>query len=59
MSLLKSKEVASILGCTQRNVALLVKAGKLIPVNPHKDFFLFDAEQVALYNSKKVSDAKE
>jgi hypothetical protein len=59
MVLLKSKEVASILGCTQRNVALLVKAGKLIPVNNHKDFFLFDAEQVAFYNSKKVSYAKE
>jgi hypothetical protein len=57
--LLKSKEVATILGCTQRNIALLVKAGKLIPVNNHKDFFLFDAEQIALYNLKKVSDAKE
>jgi len=59
MILLKTKEVATILGCTPRNIALLVKNGKLVPVNNHKDFFLFDAEQVAFYNSKKVSYAKE
>jgi len=50
---LKSKEVANIIGCTTRNVALLVKSGKLIPVNSHKDFFLFDSNDVELYNSKK------
>ena len=50
---LKSKEVANKLGYTQRNIALLVKAGKLKPVNNHKDFFLFDSKDVELFNSKK------
>jgi hypothetical protein len=55
---LKTKEVASILGCTTRNIALLVKAGKLKPVNNHKDFFLFDANDVELFNSKKLNNEK-
>jgi hypothetical protein len=59
MTLLKTKEVATLLGYTQRNIALMVKAGKLQPVNSHKDFFLFDAEQIELFNSKKVSNAKK
>jgi hypothetical protein len=50
---LKSKEVANLIGCTSRNIALLVKAGKLKPVNNHKDFFLFDSKDVELFNSKK------
>ena len=53
MQFLKTKEVANIFGCTQRNVALMVKAGKLEPVNNHKDFFLFDANEIELFNSKK------
>ena len=56
--LLKTKEVALILGCTQRNVALLVKAGKLTPVNNHKDFYLFDAKQIKMIKSKKLSKIK-
>ncbi|QXP71952.1 hypothetical protein H0I29_07770 [Polaribacter sp. R2A056_3_33] len=51
--LLKTKEVANLIGCTSRNVALIVKSGKLKPVNNHKDFFLFDAKEVELFNSKK------
>ncbi|MEC5164446.1 hypothetical protein RCH18_000162 [Flavobacterium sp. PL11] len=59
MTLLKTKEVAELLGYTPRNIALLVKAGKLKPVNDHKDFFLFDAKEIELFNSKKVSNDKE
>jgi predicted site-specific integrase-resolvase len=59
MTLLKTKEVAELLGYTQRNIALMVKAGKLRPVNTHKDFFLFDAKEIELFNSKKVSNDKE
>jgi hypothetical protein len=51
--LLKTKEVANLIGCTSRNVALIVKAGKLKPVNSHKDFYLFDSKDVELFNSKK------
>jgi len=57
--LLKSKEVANILGYTQRNIALLVKAGKLKPVNNHKDFFLFDAKEIELFNLKKLNNDKK
>jgi len=53
LMLLKTKEVANKLGYSSRNIALLVKAGKLKPVNNHKDFFLFDAKDVELFNSKK------
>ena len=53
MTYLKSKEVAQTLGYTSRNIALLVKSGKLKPVNNHKDFFLFDANEIDLFNSKK------
>jgi hypothetical protein len=56
---LKTKQVANILGYTARNIALLVKAGKLEPVNNHKDFFLFDAKEIELFNSKKVNDDKK
>lgn len=59
MTLLKTKEVAEILGYTQRNIALMVKAGKLTPVNNHKDFYLFDATQIELLTPKKVSNAKQ
>jgi hypothetical protein len=51
--LLKTKEVANLIGCTSRNVALIVKSGKLKPVNNHKDFYLFDSKDVELFNSKK------
>lgn len=57
--LLKSKEVANILGYTQRNIALLVKSGKLKPVNNHKDFFLFDAKEIELFNLKKLNNDKK
>jgi predicted site-specific integrase-resolvase len=58
MTLLKTKEVAEILGYTPRNIALLVKAGKLKPVNTHKDFFLFDAKEIELLTPKKVNNDK-
>jgi predicted site-specific integrase-resolvase len=58
MTLLKTKEVAELLGYTPRNIALLVKAGKLKPVNTHKDFFLFDAEKIELLTPKKVNNDK-
>lgn len=57
---LNTKEVAEILGYTQRNVAYLVSSGKLKPINPnHKTGFIFDPKEVTLFNSKKVSDAKK
>jgi|TARA_R110002074_G_scaffold65261_1_gene155320 hypothetical protein len=56
---LKTKEVANKLGYTSRNIALLVKAGKLKPVNNHKDFFLFDAKEIELFNLKKLNNDKK
>lgn len=53
---LKTKEVAKIFGCTQRNIALMVKTGKLKPVNNHKEFFLFDAYEIELLNFKRNSN---
>ena len=58
MKLLKTKEVATLLGYTQRNIALMVKAGRLQPINNHKDFFLFDAREIELLTPKKVRNAK-
>jgi DNA-binding transcriptional MerR regulator len=51
---LSTKEVAKILGYTTRNVSYLVKSGKINPINSHKDYFLFDAEEIQLFNSKRT-----
>lgn len=56
---LNTKEVANKLGYTARNIALLVKAGKLNPVNNHKDFFLFDTKEIELFNPKKQRNEKK
>jgi len=58
MKYLNTKEVAKKLGYTARNIALLVKAGKLKPVNNHKEFYLFDAKEIELFNSKKLNNEK-
>lgn len=52
---LNTKETAVLLGCTQRNIAYMVKAGKLKPINPnHKTGYLFIPKEVELFNSKKA-----
>jgi excisionase family DNA binding protein len=59
MHYLTTKEVAQLLGCTKRNICYMIRANKITPaitlVNGH---FLFTAEDVALYNSKKLNYAK-
>lgn len=58
MHYLTTKEVAQLLSYTQRNICYLIKAKKIVPAiileNGH---FLFTAEDVALYNSKKLNYA--
>ena len=44
--MISTKEVATLLGCTKRNVIRMVKAGQLEPLNEQKSFFLFDKKQV-------------
>ena len=56
MQFLKTREVAKIFGCTQRNVALMVKAGKLKPVNNHKDFFLFVSQDLFSFNEGRATN---
>jgi len=46
---LNSIEVAKKLGCTSRNVTLLVSKGKLKPVHKGKHYFLFDELEVINY----------
>jgi DNA-binding transcriptional MerR regulator len=59
MHYLTTSEVSQILGCTQRNVCHLIKAKKIFPAITLKNgHFLFTAEDVALYNSKKLNYAK-
>jgi DNA-binding transcriptional MerR regulator len=59
MSYLTTKQVAQKLGCTQRNVAYLVKGNKITPaVTLENGHFLFTAEDVAFFNSKKLNYAK-
>jgi len=58
MTYLSTKEVAKNLGCTARNIALLVKSGKLRPVNNHKEFYLFDAKEIELFTSKRLSNER-
>jgi DNA-binding transcriptional MerR regulator len=56
MTYLSTKDVAKKLGYTARNIALLVKAGKLKPVNNHKEYYLFDANEIELFNSKRLGN---
>lgn len=58
MHYLTTKEVSQLLGYTQRNICYLIKANKITPTITLKNgHFLFTAEDVALYNSKKLNYA--
>jgi len=47
-----TKQVAKMLNCTQRNVAILVKAGKLKPIKILENgTFLFNTKDVEYYLS--------
>jgi len=54
--MLSTKEVASLLGCTKRNVTRMVAAKQLKPINQHERFFLFDEKEVLTF--KDVRDGK-
>lgn len=41
-----TKEVAEYLNCSKRGIHYLVKKGVLKPINHHKEFFLFDENEV-------------
>lgn len=43
---LNTKEVADRLHVTKMTVSRMVKRGQLTPVNPHKDYFIFEASQI-------------
>jgi DNA-binding transcriptional MerR regulator len=47
--LLKSKEVALLLKCTQRNIGHLVDSGKLTPIYKDTRFMLFKESDVLEY----------
>jgi hypothetical protein len=47
-----TKEVAKMLGCTSRNVSLMVKNGKLKPIKIlENNNFLFNLNDVLFYQS--------
>jgi excisionase family DNA binding protein len=52
---LSTKEVAVKLQVTKMTISRMVKKGDLKPVNPHKDYFLFDAKEVDCLIFKKHS----
>lgn len=56
MNCLNSKQVAAILGYSQRHITHLVKEGKLKTTYSGTKFFLFDAEEVRMFNLKKLSN---
>ncbi len=59
MHYLTTRTVALLLNCTQRNICHLIKANKITPaVTLENGHYLFTAEDVALYNSKKLNYAK-
>ena len=50
-----TKQVSKMLGCTTRNVALLVKAKKLNPIKIlDNGSFLFNTKDVEFFISKKL-----
>jgi excisionase family DNA binding protein len=56
--LLNTKEVAKALQVTKMTISRMVKRGALVPINSHKDYFLFDAEQVESLTFKKQQNDK-
>ena len=55
---ISTKQVAEKLQCTKMTVTRLVRKGVLTPVNPQKEYFLFDESEVELFNSKRLNNAK-
>lgn len=49
--MMSTKEVATVFGCTKRNIIRMVHAGALSPVNSQKSFYLFDEKQVLTLKS--------
>lgn len=47
--LLRTKEVADLIGCTPRNITKMVMNGKLNPIYKGKLYFLFDKREVDNY----------
>lgn len=52
-----TREVATLLGCSVRNISALVEKGKLNPIVKHKRFFLFDENEVLTF--KSIRDGKK
>lgn len=48
-----TKQTAVHLNCTKRNVIYLVSKGQLTPVNPQKEFFLFDENEVLILKNTR------
>lgn len=60
MKLLTTSEVATILGQTSRNVLFLIKDKKITPaITLANGNYLFNESDIVLFNSKKMSDAKQ
>lgn len=55
--MLSTKETATLLGCTARNIIRMVHAGQLKPVNSQKAFYLFDKNEVLTL--KSLRDGKK
>lgn len=53
IKMMSTTEVATLLGCTKRNIIRMVHAGQLEPVNSQKSFYLFDEKQVLTLKSMK------
>ena len=53
--LLRSTDVALLIGCSKRNITKLVKSGKLTPTYKGKLFFLFEKTEVDNYLKRKLN----
>jgi len=55
--LITTKQVSKMLGCTARNVSLLVKDSKIKPIKIlDNGSFLFNAKDIEYYQSKLLSN---
>lgn len=60
MKLLTTSEVATILGQTQRNVLYLIRDKKITPaITLANGNYLFNEDDIVLFNSNKKSNAKQ
>jgi DNA-binding transcriptional MerR regulator len=59
MELITTKQTAEILGCSIQTISKMVRKGLLNPINPQKNYCLFDNDEIQrLFEFRKLNDIR-